>query len=598
MVNQDEAAKRLEIIDAMEQSFLQDLARAGANVPPRATVTTALLRGLLWDKREDELLTRGHTTIETQVVKSSRRSALLQLVSQVWKVPKPDYDKVDAMLATWIHNNSDSSAVSSNSDFVSPPTPIAHTTHTAPHSALTSLMNHSSHNNGAHASHGLTNHFSSRPRKTPSVPSSLGSSAEYDAYEALSQLSDAMMVDGPTNSTGGGVSSPSSASSSSSAANSSASMHKSTRDGFETQKEPIDSVTAVVFRSSPLLSSIKFNRSRTNLSSPQTHSEATAQQTTQHAPQTPSASPFPTLITSSNRFTKRHANSSSPTQSSISGGSISSSVPGTEPKFFERANRQSGGFSSPRSVASSPSSSTSTATDSSVAAMYGNGANGTTTPNSSSRSKFPLPLDLKSLMPHRSDLSNGSMGSPSSVASDDSAPPDSIHLASRSSSGSRSFPSALRISSSKIQPQGTPPSSTPNITLQPPILSPQPDPPVPTPTHSLSTSNLAAPSASVGVNQFAGAATNAPLDPRLLSAALTPPPDHVPVWVPRTNPPVPLVLCPVRGPTGDWFYSYQPISYADMTLLVAGAAAQAQAQAHMQPSSPFQNQNLSSQQPH
>ena len=69
------------------------------------------------------------------------------------------------------------------------------------------------------------------------------------------------------------------------------------------------------------------------------------------------------------------------------------------------------------------------------------------------------------------------------------------------------------------------------------------------------------------------------MDPRALAlpaAVIGPAPfgspaDHVPVWVPRSNPLVPLVLCPVRSPQGEWFYTYQPISYSDMTVLLSNS---------------------------
>lgn len=665
MTGHDDLTKKQEIIDSMEATFLQELGRAGANVPPRATVTTALLRGLLWEKREDELLSRGHTTIETQVVKSSRRSALLQLVSQVWKVPKPDYDKVDAMLASWKLNHAEAHSAAHNGEASafsahhSVASNNAHgAPHAAPHATLASLINHGAHASGSHASHashashGGSNHFSSK--RKPSVPSSIGSSAEYDAYEALSALSDAMMVDSPAGtSNAAGMSSPSSASSSSSAANSASVVHSMTREGtMDTQKEPIDSVTAVVFRSSPQLSSIKFNRSRFGS---QTHANDSS--SLQHQQQQQSFQ-FPTLVTSSNRFSKRqNANSGvgSPTQSP---SSPLSSTPVSEPRFFERANRSSGGYSSPRSLASSPSSSASNDTLAAVVAAAiggggGSGGNhvhthggnnggnggggnngGTTTPTS--RHKFTLPGDLKSLMNHRGNGDHSNMASPSSVsassiASDDStvAPADSIHLASRNSSGARSFPSALKLSSSSVslQPQhhhhhqavsppGTPTNMSTTTSMNMTSITFQ-TPPVPQSSSNSSNNNLAMevpisatsppPSLVGALNPFAIANNTAtaaappppsagPLDPRLLSAALTPPPDHVPVWVPRTNPPVPLVLYPVRGPNGDWFYSYQPISYADMTVLVAGAAAQAH-QAHLHSSSPFQPQLSSQHQP-
>lgn len=599
MVVHDESAKRQEIVESMEQAFLQDLARAGANVPPRATVTTALLRGLLWEKREDELLTRGHTTIETQVVKSSRRSALLQLVSQVWKVPKPDYDKVDAMIASWAHGNGEAI----NNSHIKSSDSIAL-------SSLASLMNHNSihhSNNGAshgHSTHGAhagahSNHFSSRSTRKSSVPSSLGSSAEYDAYEALSSLSsfsDVMAVDGPSNGSmshntnNGAASSPSSASSSSSTANSASTLGSLARDGIGEQKEPIDSVTAVVFRSSPQLSSLKFNRSRGSL---QSHSGAGELAQTSQGQS--SGFQFPALVTSSNRFSKRQAQSQAASQTQQVPGSPSSVMTMSEPRFFERSsNRGSGGYSSPRSLASSPSSTTST--NDSIVAVHGSGTNGTTTPTSRSKS-YALPVDLKSLMNHRNTNNNNgdaTIGSPSSVSSsvsssmcsDDSAPPpaDSIHMISRNSSGARSFPSALKFSSPKVQPAVSPPPATAitnGVSFNTPHI----------PQMQQDSSPINHTTASLHqINPFG--AVQQPMDPRLLSAALTPPPDHVPVWVPRTNPPVPLVLCPVRGPNGDWFYSYQPISYADMSLLVAAqhqAQAQAQASAaHLHSPSPFQ----------
>lgn len=624
MLSVDEAAKRQEVIDSMEQTFLQDLARAGANVPPRATVTTALLRGMLWDKREDDLLSRGATSIETQLVKNSRRSALMQLVSQVWKVPKPDYDKVDSLVAAALSSSIASSSLEA-----------------APRSSLSSSAT-------------LTSSQAPRSRDARQI----GSSAEVDAYEALSALSDAMSIDDASshsshssfaapsghhhqhhtwsspngNSAGNGNlangfssgngnfggfhNSPSHQTPSTplSSRSSSTSSSTSAARNLDAQRvEPIDSVTSVVFRSSPQLTSIKFNRSRINGSmSPSTSSSHMVTSPTppvgsdsNFAAQTPSSSPsagfnsghtFPTLMQSHNRFSKSRTHS----------GSHSA-------------------LGSPRtSVSSSPSTHGAAEILHTGIAGASPVAGGGNSMNAGSRSQFPLPLDLKSLMHHRGDLQSGSASSPSSVASDDS---DSIFALPRSHSGNRSFPSAFKFSSSASSPLSSshPAGSPSNGSISATNLNSANGAPMgATSAHHLNLPSAAdvntiaaalngtaaspwgSPVSAVSASALAAGLALTPLQHQQqlhqqqlqqlaqanasaglgaanianpLSSAASASSDHIAVVVPRTSPLVPLVLLPVMGPNGDWFYSYQPISYADCSLLVANAAVQAQAQA-------------------
>jgi hypothetical protein len=499
---QDESARRQEIIDTMEATFLQELAKAGANVPPRSTVTTALLRGLLWDKREDELLTRGHTTIETQVVKSSRRSALMQLVSQVWKVSKPDYDKVDSILAASANDYLRSSQSSSVPMTYSP----------APDAIEM---------NGT--------------RTRGSIPSSIGSSAEYDAYEALSSLSDAMAVDEP------GLMNHHS--SSSSWTTDQVGRAKDDRHAL-LQREPLDSIASVVFRSSPQLSSIKFNRTELD----------------HHQQEEPPAPNFPVLQQSHNRFAK--SSRMSPTHV----GSMSSK--GSSGMISSKST--SATHSSPRSPVSSPSSTGFFGIDrdrSSFDRSPFASSENHHTHSPSSRSKFPLPIDLKSLISRDSQS-----GSPSSAHSEDnplSDPPTHRGTSSRSSTSSTYKLSPIT-PAAQYGWTGSPTSvasvANPPFSESPVLHSPSPLPNTINPTvytspttPSIDPRILALPPVALG-------------HPTLGAAAVT---DHIPVWVPRTNPLVPLVLCPVRSPQGEWFYTYQPISYADMSILVAGAAAAA-----------------------
>jgi hypothetical protein len=570
----DEALRRQEIIEAMEASFLQDLAKAGANVPPRSAVTTALLRSLLWEKREDDLLTRGATAIETQVVKNSRRSALLQLVSQVWKVPKPEYDKVDSILLA-----------SSNDGMRSPP-PMG-----MPSSSSPSLDNVEISAGKARAS--------------------MGSTAEYDAYEALSSLSDAMAVDEPSFQITPRTPHPSIAS----WKTDSLGRAKDDRHALG-DREPRDSVASVVFRSSPQLTSIKYTRS----------GESRSGQTTEPAPVVHSP-----VAVSQNRFFKPFrssaiGNSAHPSGANTTGFGSPASAGMASSKFGQS-------YSSPRSSSSSisPSSSAFTSFGESPtlshSTSYANqqmnpstnsparstferhqqpyGATGMNTgasymvsspagdshPASSSHSKFPLPIDLKSLIPSRDSQS----GSPSSAHSIEDNP-----LMDGSARGSARSSSSL-----KQQTPLTPTSygwpGSPTAASLTTAMSPSQQAPLgvsgssalnASSSGSFSENSMLHSPSPIPINHsLHGMYPSVPgvhsLDPRMPMpqnhhiahmgmigppATFGAPTDHVPVWVPRTTPLMPLVLCPIRSPQGEWFYTYQPISFADMSILMAGSS--------------------------
>jgi hypothetical protein len=380
-------------------------------------------------------------------------------------------------------------------------------------------------------------------RTRTSIPSSLGSSAEYDAYEALSSLSDAMAVDEPT---------PSIHQSASWTTDQLGSSRAKDDRHVEALREPIDSVTSVIFRSSPQLTSIKFTRSggpnQDNVSSPIFGGFLQSQNRfkSHKAPSLGAGGAFGGKSSTSGSLSKGPAtgshqsprsNASSPSSSSGLGGTPSG--PG-------------GFFPPPSHLSSAPSPQTDSRSEQRSSSDRNQPSEG-----QAPRSRFPLPIDLKSL------LRDSSSNSPSSTPSEDSPLAESAPY--RSSSARSSTSSHRHSPITPTAPFGWGGNAVPHPQFAgaepPPMISSSPAPPLNGmfPTHpsgafSMDPRALGLPAAVLGPTPFGS------------------PTDHVPVWVPRSNPLVPLVLCPVRSPQGEWFYTYQPISYSDMSVLLSNAA--------------------------
>lgn len=86
------------IKEIIASQFLDELRKAGANVPKDCKLDLKLIRRLLWEKREDDLLLRNETRIATQIVKKGNKNKLLLMLAVEWNVPQPIFKKVEMIV--------------------------------------------------------------------------------------------------------------------------------------------------------------------------------------------------------------------------------------------------------------------------------------------------------------------------------------------------------------------------------------------------------------------------------------------------------------------------------------------------------------------